>query len=135
MKNNLRALRNNLGLTQKELAAKSNVPLTFLCKLERDELHVDFRYLRRFYKYVSYIQRFLAQHNLKLAGHFEHSDLSPSLEYGKTYNITNNNRINNRITGSKFEKEGTFIYVGRQGKHHVFKSVRGGWSRTYTDAH
>ena len=27
-----------------------------------------------------------------------------------------------------------FIYLGKQGKHHVFKSVRGGWSRTYTDA-
>ena len=26
-----------------------------------------------------------------------------------------------------------FKYVGKHGKHHCFVSIRGGWSRTYTD--
>lgn len=27
-----------------------------------------------------------------------------------------------------------FKYEGKQGKHHMFREVRGGWMRTYTDA-
>lgn len=27
-----------------------------------------------------------------------------------------------------------FKYEGKQGKHHMFREVRGGWTRTYTDA-
>ena len=30
-------------------------------------------------------------------------------------------------------QEYIFSYVGKEGIHHVFREIRGGWTRTYTD--
>ena len=35
---------------------------------------------------------------------------------------------------SLYKADFTFIYQGKQGKHHVFRHYKGNWSRTYTDA-
>ena len=32
-----------------------------------------------------------------------------------------------------YQADFTFIYEGKQGKHHVFRHFKGNWSRTYTD--
>lgn len=31
------------------------------------------------------------------------------------------------------DKDEPFIYLGKQGKHHIFRHVAGGWTRTFTD--
>ena len=38
---------------------------------------------------------------------------------------------------SKYENEDrlcVFVFLRKEGKHHVFREARGGWTRTYTDA-
>ena len=32
-----------------------------------------------------------------------------------------------------YQADFTFIYEGKQGKHHVFRHFKGNWTRTYTD--
>ena len=33
-----------------------------------------------------------------------------------------------------FDNDCVFRYEGKQGIHHVFREIRGNWTRTYTDA-
>ena len=50
-------------------------------------------------------------------------------EEGHTY------RIYDSLNAKKRENDiSVFRYEGKQGIHHCFREVRGGWSRTYTDA-
>lgn len=48
----------------------------------------------------------------------------------KTYAID----IFGQLKGSTKWGEEVFRYEGKQGIHHCFREVRGGWTRTYTDA-
>ena len=38
------------------------------------------------------------------------------------------------VSSNKWESECVFRYEGQCGIHYVFREVRGGWTRTYTDA-
>lgn len=37
-------------------------------------------------------------------------------------------------TGTSWEQDCIFMFLRKEGIHHVFREVRGGWTRTYTDA-
>ena len=38
------------------------------------------------------------------------------------------------FSNDAFECSYRFIYLHKNGKHHVFREINGGWTRTYTDA-
>ena len=46
-----------------------------------------------------------------------------SFEVGKMY----------RVLNASHDRDFTFEYVKKEGIHHVFREIHGGWSRTYTD--
>ena len=57
---------------------------------------------------------------------------------GKHYKIieaTRGNAVKGKkaLTGTAWSNELNFEYMGKRGIHHCFRSVFGGWSRTYTD--
>ncbi len=57
---------------------------------------------------------------------------------GKHYNIAEATRRNtakgeHTLIGTTWNNELIFEYQGKRGMHHCFRSVLGGWSRTYTD--
>ena len=54
-----------------------------------------------------------------------------TFEAGKDYSIYA--KDGNLERSSFGEKSFVFRYVGKQGIHHVFREIHGGWSRTYTD--
>ena len=36
--------------------------------------------------------------------------------------------------GIAWEKQCIFVFLRKEGKHHIFRELKGGWTRTYTDA-
>ena len=114
--NLLRNIRLSLRLTQNDVAQLIGVSDNYIGKAENGTLKlltpadILFR-----------IQNFIDEHQHHVALLQNHS-----------YSISDV-----KPQGRVKEKEHDCIlrYIGKQGKHHVFKSVRGGWSRTYTDAH
>ena len=40
---------------------------------------------------------------------------------------------NGNMAGTTWSDDCRFRYIGKQGIHHCFQEVNGGWSRTYTD--
>ena len=54
---------------------------------------------------------------------------------GKCYSIRSKNLVKTDKKIGYYVEEGcTFRYEGKQGIHHMFREVKGGWTRTYTDA-
>ncbi|MBR0317092.1 MAG: hypothetical protein IJQ99_09520 [Synergistaceae bacterium] len=50
------------------------------------------------------------------------------------YKKYKNKEVDNLFGGMSWEKDCIFEYLKDEGIHHCFREVRGGWSRTYTDA-
>lgn len=57
-------------------------------------------------------------------------------KFGHSYSIYSNGKNSHNYNWLSPEC-GTFCvfrYEGKRGIHHIFKEVKGGWTRTYTDA-
>ena len=55
---------------------------------------------------------------------------------GKKYIVSGSGyygKGNHTLDGTSWDNKVVFEYTGKQGIHHCFRSVLGGWSRTYTD--
>ena len=103
MRNELKQLRETLGLTQKDLAVRIGSSVQFISSFERGMTPSRDKCRNSVsYEYIGAIERFLEEHNVKM------SEPQPIPQ-----NAT--------------------LTVGKQGKHHCFKETSGGWSRTYTD--
>ena len=57
-----------------------------------------------------------------------------TFENGHCYRIYKcSNKSHDVLLSPSWERNCIFRYEGKQGIHHCFREVRGGWSRTYTD--
>ena len=133
MKNNLKALRKSLGLSLIELAKKTNVPILFLRGLEHNSLPEGVRKLQRSYCYINNIQRFFALNCLTFSEEQKEKNKSYSFNVGNVYRIWLSSKYNPK-TSPSHEEDFDLTYIGKQGKHHIFKAIHGDWTRTYTDA-
>ena len=113
--NLLRNIRLSLHLTQEEVAHFIGVSDNYISKAENGTLK-----LLTPSDILCRIQNFIDNNKHQVALIQEHS-----------YSISD---IKPQERAKALEHECILRYLGKQGKHHVFKSVRGGWSRTYTDA-
>ena len=117
MKINLKQLRLSRGLSQSDLACATGIPLTAISDIEngkvKSELAIERLFIIRDYLENSFIK---SEPSIK--------DISP-------YSWS---RMKENFFDAETGYGCVFVYTGKHGKHHVFKSVRGGWSRTYTDA-
>lgn len=104
----LRALRQWLGMSQFELGRELNLSHSIISDTEDEKVKPHSRirsWLKRSQKIVRQEQ---ARREAALRHHFD---------IKCCYLIDTHN----------------FCYIGKQGIHHCFKAVLGGWSRTYTD--
>lgn len=135
--NGLCSSRNERGITVKELAQLSNVAANCICAYERGQRLPSVKNYNK-------LARFFGQG--KISGsqpctYKKLEELPPAkpvtpthprkfrFEEGQSYQIG---------TTDKQEKEPVkdciFCYEGKHGIHHMFREVRGNWTRTYTDA-
>ena len=132
MKINLRQLRLSHGLSQCDLACATGIPLTAISEIEngkaKNELAIERLSIIRDYLETSFIKSepvlIFPAFSFALEHLYSIKDISP-------YSWS---RMKENFFDAETGYGCVFVYTGKHGKHHVFKSVRGGWSRTYTDA-
>ena len=132
MKNNLKKLRLAHGLSQIDLACATGIPLTAIANIENGKAKSKLANER-----FVIIQDYLENSFIKPEPVFIFPSFSFDIKH--LYSITDKlayglSRMKNDFLDTETGYGCIFLYTGKQGKHHVFKSVRGGWSRTYTDA-
>ena len=132
MKNNLKQLRLSHGLSQYDLACATGIPISAIANIENGKAKNELAIKR-----LSIILDYLENSFIKSEPVFIFPAFSFDIEH--LYSIKDKVSYGSpRMKDDFFDvKTGygcVFVYTGKHGKHHVFKSVRGGWSRTYTDA-
>ena len=140
----LKALRYTLGLTQSQLAEKIGVSETSIAHCEKG---------------YTPLGKVKAPAQLKIRAFLEVQDISPTViaeskkilgleerqkaihkhfTEGKCYRVYEGNRNNKKTLsrGTSWENEDdyVFMFIHKEGIHHIFREIRGGWTRTYTDA-
>ena len=145
--------RMNRGITQKELAQLISVGTATLCYIEkrsRQPTISTYNKLAKFFgwKKITNSTPFKPKPNTDT----EKTVLNPepvklparvkfTFEEGHSYQIskivyTENNRggKNAKCANTLWSGDCVFRYEGKHGIHHIFREVRGNWTRTYTDA-
>ena len=128
----LRKLRAWLGLTQKDVALKAEIAH------ENDNNQKQDSSSNNGSSISSIFETPAEQSRRKIARIFT---------IGACYQVVNNKTIIKRLeAGEKYAAQTvngniddpefgyTFRYLGKQGIHHAFREISGGWGRTYTDA-
>lgn len=129
----LKALRYTLGLTQSQLAEKIGVSEASIERCENGLVPIG---------------KVKTPAQSKIKAFLEVQDISPAViaESKKFLELEDNQKAIQRhftegkcyvIYGSQsntWERECIFMFLRKEGIHHMFREVRGGWSRTYTDA-
>lgn len=70
---------------------------------------------------------------------FSRRGIAKRFTEGKCYRIYGGGQLGSYdrktpSTGTSWERDCLFIFIRKDGKHHMFREARGGWTRTYTDA-
>ena len=129
----LKQLRGNMGLTLKGLGRILGITDSALSQYERGvQLPEPHRYNRLSELFgwkkvaLSYSQRL--KMNTFRAKKVE------DLEQGRHYRIfAGGSKTSDNPASNGWSNSIIFEYIGKHGIHHCFRSVAGGWSRTYTD--
>ena len=139
----LLAIRQSLGLTLEDTAKQIGVHADTVKRFEQNSATV--RHFDTLRKIISFIdehsddvpeiwQDISAQKNTdteqlqsKIFSRFFHGKKYMIIDSGNA--VKPKEDLLNPPTG----KGCTFIYLRKEGKHHVFREERGGWIRTYTD--
>ncbi len=132
MKNNLKKLRLARGLSQIDLACATGIPVRTIHEIENGKAKSKLANER-----VVIIQDYLENSFTKSEPAFIPPTFSFDIEH--LYSIKDKLTLGlSRRKEDFFDAETgygcIFVYTGKHGKHHCFKSVRGDWTRTYTDA-
>ena len=124
----LKALRQTLGLTQTEMGEKIGVSQTSIYRYEKGDLQE-----KENSSINEIIDDFLLHNDFTKKIHALHHSFEPE----HCYKITSGNqqsRANSlALNGENNERSYVYRYVGKQGIHHCFREIHGGWSRTFTD--
>ena len=115
-KSNIKELRKLLGLSEDEVSEASHVPICDIQKLEKGEKNTFEPFLK------DWLER---EANERKAIEDAIKALKREFKKGGHYTINDN-----KIQSNDF----IFEYLSKDGIHHVFREVHGGWTRTYTDA-
>lgn len=135
----LKNLRLSLGLSMRQMAQKIGVSLGSIEFFERDNVSKTNSSAKE------KIMSFLKQQNDKsddwldeALGKAEDNNnlVSHSFVKGACYSIFDSGNGTKDTYESMNPTTGKgciFIYIRKDGKHHIFREQRGGWTRTYTD--
>ncbi len=142
----LKALRYTLGLTQAQMAEKIGVSKTSIKHCEngyspqgKTKTHAQSR-IKAFLEVQDISPAVIAESKLAIGLGERQKSLHKHFTKGKCYRIYYDGYQNSYdrkflSTGtSSWEQSCIFMFLRKDGIHHVFREVRGGWIRTYTDA-
>ena len=138
---NLRDLRRTLGLSQHDLAMKIGVSEGAVNYFENNRYTKNCNSRARM-KINAFIDNFNNNHDASVAPHPildvpAHSEKKTTFSFskGKRYSIFDSSNGKGEADYIKPEtgKGCIFVYLRKEGKHHIFREERGGWIRTYTD--
>lgn len=124
----LKNLRLALGLSQAQMAQKIGVSDKSIWRFERETANTNYSQAKE--KIRSFLDDALrrAEDNNNLVSH--------SFVKGACYSIFdsgNGTKDTYETMNPTTGKGCIFIYIRKDGKHHIFREQRGGWIRTYTD--
>lgn len=130
----LKRLRATLGLTQHDLAQRIGVSESSVNYFEAGKHSEGFTSGARA-KIIAYMKAHENNENWELILPAERKSVPDfSFNKGSRYRICDSELgfagdTFNPLTGNGC----VFIYLRKDGKHHIFREQRGGWTRTYTD--
>ncbi|MBR0253136.1 MAG: hypothetical protein IJQ57_07275 [Synergistaceae bacterium] len=137
--NRIKELRKELGLSQAQVASFSRTK-TWEVKLAENDIDID-KSKEKIKNYLEKERERVKKQELKLKKAIEEKKaFYKQFEVGKKYHIytlkENAYKKNNEKTysGSTWDRDCEFEFVKNEGIHHCFRSVQGGWTRTYTNA-
>ena len=137
---NLRQLRMTLGLSQHDLAQRIGVSEGAVNHFEHNHYSKNGNSKARM-KIQSFIDNFNENHDASIPTSPIHDKHAPSekitfgFSKGKRYFIVDSGNGYREADCIKPEtgKGCVFVYLRKEGKHHIFREERGKWIRTYTD--
>ena len=140
----LKALRYTLGLTQSQLAEKIGVSETSLANCEKgytplNEVKAPAQLKIRAFLEVQDISPAVIAESKKVLGLEDRQKaIHKHFIEGKCYRIYEGNyhdkKNTSRDTSWGCVHDYIFMFMYKKGIHHIFREIRGGWTRTYTDA-
>ncbi len=120
----LRQLRTLLGFNKKQMAEKIGVPYWGIVHCERGDI-TGSNQSKVFTKVKSYLELT----GLQILADTPKTTQSPFFLEGHCYSIYSSQYG----SSAAFERSYCFIFLRKEGIHHVFREAHGGWTRTYTD--
>ena len=126
-----KTLRESLGLSQKDISVATGISRNTIGYIERNSCLSPY-----YQEYISRMQDFLDNYGKEK----ELPKQTPAFSFSQQHLYSISDRrpglsdcLNILNIGPDTVMNCVFKYVGKHGKHHCFVSIRGGWSRTYTD--
>ena len=143
----LKALRYTLGLSQAEMAEKIGVSeaSVTLCEngyVPTGKVKAPAQYKIKAFLEVQDISPALIAESKKVLGLAKRQKaIQRHFTEGKCYKIYGGGQLGSydgrkvsASSGTAWERDCIFMFLRKEGIHHMFREVRGGWTRTYTDA-
>ena len=136
----LKALRYTLGLTQAEMAKKIGVPESSVKDCEHGHALISKDKSSEQYKIKAFLEvqdispAVIAKSKLFLELEERQRSIQRHFTEGKCYKILGSHKGKTPPYSLSWEYDCTFRFLRKEGIHHIFREVRGGWTRTYTDA-
>lgn len=141
----LKALRYTLGLTQAQMAEKIGVSEASVTHYENNRFPCGKvktpaqSKINAFLEVQDISPAVIAESKKFLTLEARQKAIQRHFTEGKCYRIFGGGYLEsyNRKSssmGTTWECDCIFMFLRKEGIHHVFREVRGGWTRTYTDA-
>ena len=143
----LKALRYTLGLSQAELAEEIGVSEASVMRCENGlapmgKVKTPAQYkIKAFLEVQDISPAIIAESKLVIGLEDRQRAIQQHFTEGKCYKIYGGGQLGSydgrkvsASSGATWERDCIFMFLRKDGIHHVFREVRGGWTRTYTDA-
>lgn len=143
----LKALRYTLGLTQAEMAEKIGVSEASVMHCENEYASLGKAKTPAQYQIKAFLEvqdvspAVIAESKLVLGLAERQKAIQRHFTEGKCYRIYGSGQLGSydgrkvsASSGAAWERDCIFMFLRKEGIHHMFREVRGGWTRTYTDA-
>ena len=139
----LRAMREWLGLSQNDLALKCRISKYKVQSVEEGhkssakssiETYLDKHCTGFEYGHIFHLTpEQLNERNALIERKFEVDKYYFISDSDNKFDRRKSNDGEGTFSGTTWNNDCIFKYIGKHGIHHCFKEIHGGWSRTYTD--
>ncbi len=141
----LKALRYTLGLSQSQMAEKIGVSETSVRRYENGLVPLHkvktsaWSKIKAFLEVQDISPAIIAESKLAIGLEDRQKGIQRHFIEGKCYKIYGGGCLgsynrNTSLQGTTWERDCIFMFLRKDGIHHIFREVRGGWTRTYTNA-